>query len=276
MGTLFVVSTPIGNMEDITLRALRVLREVSLIAAEDTRHTGRLLKRYGIETPQISYFEHNKLARQGVILERLAGGDVALVSDAGTPGLSDPGYELIGAAIEAGWPVVAIPGASALLAGLVVSGLHMDQFVYLGFLPRRSAERHRLLEGLCNEVRTIIFYEAPHRLLKSLEDVLQILGERRVVIGRELTKLHEETLRLPLSEAVEWFRAHEPRGEFTVVLAGAQAVASKEEPVSLEAQLAACVEKGMTAKSAVQKVVEETGLPRRRVYEVYLQLKKQE
>lgn len=276
MGTLYVVSTPIGNMEDITLRALRVLREVSLIAAEDTRHSGRLLKRYGIQAPLISYFEHNKLARQGTILGRLTGGDVALVSDAGTPGLSDPGFELIVAVIDAGWPVVAIPGPSALLTGLVVSGLPTDQFVYLGFLPRRSGERQRLLAGLCNETRTMVFYEAPHRLLKALEDVQRIMGDRRAVVCRELTKLHEEVLRLPVSEALEWFRTHEPRGEFTIVLAGEHISQPKEEPEFVEEQLVSCFRKGMTAKSAVQAVAEATGLSRRKVYEAYLRLKEDE
>src|SRR5512134_1603277 len=185
-GTLFVVATPIGNLEDMTARALRVLREVSLIAAEDTRQTARLLSHYGIATPATSYFEHNKLAKLDLILSRLETGDVALVSEGGFPGVSDPGYELIRAAIGRGVAVVPIPGASAILAALVVSGLPTDSFVYLGFLPRKANAA---------DARTLICLEAPHRLIEALNDLRRELGNRRLAVCRELTKMHEEILR---------------------------------------------------------------------------------
>jgi 16S rRNA (cytidine1402-2'-O)-methyltransferase len=271
MGTLYVVSTPIGNLEDITLRAIRVLKEASLIAAEDTRHTGRLLKHFEIETPQISYFEHNKLARQDVILHRLSEGDVALVSDAGTPGLSDPGYELIGAAIEAGFPVVAIPGASALLAALVVSGLPTDRFLYAGFLPRRRSDRRQQLESLRDQTVTLIFYEAPHRVKEALADMLEVFGDRPAVVCREITKLHEETLRDGLAGAVQWFDEHEPRGEFTIVVSGATE-AELTPGIDPEILLRRYLAEGLSSKSAIQRVAGETGLPRRRIYDLYLSI----
>jgi 16S rRNA (cytidine1402-2'-O)-methyltransferase len=271
VGTLYVVSTPIGNLEDITLRAIRVLKEASLIAAEDTRHTGRLLKYFEIETPQISYFEHNKLARQDVILDRLAQGDVALVSDAGTPGLSDPGYELIGVAIEAGFPVEAVPGASALLAAIVVSGLPTDRFLYAGFLPRRPSDRRRQLESLRDQTVTLVFYEAPHRVKDSLADMLEVFGDRPAVVCREITKLHEETIRAGLAGAVQWFDEHEPRGEFTIVVSGATE-AELTPGIDPEILLRRYLAEGMSSKSAIQRVAGETGLPRRRIYDLYLSI----
>jgi 16S rRNA (cytidine1402-2'-O)-methyltransferase len=197
MGTLYLVATPIGNLEDITLRALRLLREADLIAAEDTRHTGRLLAHYGIHTPQISYHEHNKLTRLDTVLQALETGNVALVSDAGTPGLSDPGYELVRTAIAHGFTVVPIPGPSALTAALVASGLPSDAFVYLGFLPRRQNDRRRLLHELCDERRTLVAFETAPRLAATLQDIEEILGERGIVVARELTKLYEEIWRGP-------------------------------------------------------------------------------
>src|SRR5262245_49549294 len=220
MGTLHLVSTPIGNLEDITLRALRVLREASLIASEDIRHTQRLLARYDIGTPCLAYHEHNKLARLDDVLTALANGDVALVSDSGTPAMSNPGFELVNACIAAGFQVVPIPGPSAAIAALVAAGLPTDQFTYLGFLPRRGAERRALLNSLVDAPRTLICFEAPHRLLDALADMLAILGDRRAVVARELTKTHEEFRRERLSQAIAHFQAHRPRGEFTLVIEG--------------------------------------------------------
>src|SRR5690349_21772039 len=220
MGILYLVSTPIGNMEDITLRALRVLREAILIAAENTRHTRRLLDRYELTTPCIAYHEHNKLARLDEVLTALANGDVALVSDAGTPGLSDPGFELINACIAAGFTVVPIPGPSAPIAALVASGLPTDQFSYLGFLPRRGPERRALLASLADLPQTLICFEAPHRLVDALTDMLAILGDRRIVVARELTKIHEEFRRERIGAALAHFQGHRARGEFTLVIEG--------------------------------------------------------
>jgi 16S rRNA (cytidine1402-2'-O)-methyltransferase len=218
MPILYVVATPIGNLEDISLRALRVLREVKLIAAEDTRKTRRLLNAYNIETPLTSYHEHSKRARLDYLLGYLEKEDLALVSEAGMPGLSDPGYDLIVAAIERGISVVSVPGPSAVTTALVVSGLPTDQFVYVGFLPRRKGQRQRLLSSISDEARTIVAFEAPHRIREALTDIEEILGDRRISICRELTKVHEEVFRGRVSQAREHFV--EPRGEFSLVIEG--------------------------------------------------------
>jgi 16S rRNA (cytidine1402-2'-O)-methyltransferase len=215
---LYVVATPIGNLEDITLRALRVLGEVQLIAAEDTRTARKLLNRYDIKTRLTSYFEHNKKNKMPFLLETLEEQDIALISEAGTPGISDPGYELIRGAIEKGFKVVALPGPSAVTTAMAASGLPADQFVYLGFLPRKKGEKRRLLESVGTEPRTIICFESPYRMVDSLEAMLEKLGERNVAVCRELTKLYEEVFRGTLSEAVKHF--HKPRGEFTIVIQG--------------------------------------------------------
>jgi 16S rRNA (cytidine1402-2'-O)-methyltransferase len=218
MAILYVVATPIGNLEDISLRALRVLREVKLIAAEDTRKTRRLLNAYNIETPLTSYHEHSKRAKLDYLLGYLEKEDLALVSEAGMPGLSDPGYDLIVAAIERGISVVSVPGPSAVITALVVSGLPTDQFVYVGFLPRRKGQRQRLLSSISDEARTIVAFEAPHRVREALTDIEEILGDRRVSVCRELTKVHEEVFRGRMSQAREHFA--EPRGEFSLVIEG--------------------------------------------------------
>jgi 16S rRNA (cytidine1402-2'-O)-methyltransferase len=218
MPILYVVATPIGNLEDISLRALRVLREVKLIAAEDTRKTRRLLNAYNIETPLTSYHEHSKRAKLDYLLGYLEKEDLALVSEAGMPGLSDPGYDLIVAAIERGFSVVSVPGPSAVVTALVVSGLPTDQFVYVGFLPRRKGQRQRLLSSISDEARTIVAFEAPHRVREALTDIEEILGDRRVSVCRELTKVHEEVFRGRMSQAREHFA--EPRGEFSLVIEG--------------------------------------------------------
>jgi len=218
MPVLYVIATPIGNLEDISLRALRLLREVKLIAAEDTRTTRHLLNAHNIKTPLTSYHEHSKRAKLDYLLNYLEKEDLALVSEAGTPGLSDPGYELIVAAIERGISVVSIPGASAVITALVVSGLPTDQFLYLGFLPRRKGQRQRLFSSIVDEPRTIVAFETPHRLRKALSDIEEILGNRRLSVCRELTKVHEEIFRGRVSQAREHFA--EPKGEYTLVIEG--------------------------------------------------------
>jgi 16S rRNA (cytidine1402-2'-O)-methyltransferase len=218
MSVLYVIATPIGNLEDISLRALRILREVRLVAAEDTRTTRHLLNAHDIRTPLTSYHEHSKRAKLDYLLDYLEKADLALVSEAGMPGLSDPGYELIAAAIERGISVVPIPGASAVITALAVSGLPTDQFLYVGFLPRRKGQRQRLLSSIIDEPRTIVAFETPHRLREALSDIEKILGNRRLCVCRELTKVHEEIFRGRVSQAWEHFA--EPRGEFSLVIEG--------------------------------------------------------
>jgi 16S rRNA (cytidine1402-2'-O)-methyltransferase len=218
MPVLYVIATPIGNLEDISMRALRLLQEVQLIAAEDTRTTRHLLNAHNIKTPLTSYHEYSKKAKLDYLLNYLEKEDLALVSEAGMPGLSDPGYKLIVAAIERGISVVPIPGASAVITALVVSGLPTDQFIYLGFLPRRKGQRQRLLSSIVDEPRTIVVFETPHRLREALSDIEEILGNRRLSICRELTKIHEEIFRGRVSQAREHFA--EPRGEFSLVIEG--------------------------------------------------------
>ena len=271
MPTLYLVATPIGNLEDITLRALRVLREASLIAAEDTRTTRHLLAHHGIKARLVSYNDHNKRARTPRLLEALRQGDIALVSEAGTPGVSDPGSDLVVAATAAGFSIVPIPGPSAVTTALVVSGLPTRQFIYLGFLPRRSGQRRRLLAGLVGEPRTIVAFESPHRLQQAFADMLAALGDRRLAVCRELTKAYEEVFRGRLSEAIDHFQ--EPRGEFTIVLEGALAIvddagageAARDELRRLKAQ-------GMTARDAVAAVCRRYGLSRRLAYRLWLEL----
>lgn len=219
-GTLYLVSTPIGNLEDITLRALRILKEVDLVAAEDTRQTRRLLTHYNIPTPLTSYFEGNQQVKGGKLIEHLkAGKTIALVSDAGTPIVSDPGYPLLRGCIDAEIPIVPIPGASAVVAAASISGLPLHNFTFEGFLSPKSGKRKRQLSVLADEERTLILFESPHRFLRFLEDVLEVMGERDIVVARELTKRFEEVFRGNISEALEKFRDAEPRGEFTIVIA---------------------------------------------------------
>jgi len=220
-GTLYIVSTPIGNLEDITLRALRILKEVDLIAAEDTRHTGLLLRHFGIQKPLTSYFEGNELKKREFILSRLKQGDqIALVSDAGTPGISDPGFRLIQLVIENQIPVVPIPGPSAVITALSVSGLPTDAFLFKGFLPHKSQKRRNLLKQLEETKETLIFYESPHRLTETLKDILDILGDRDMVLTRELTKIYEEILRGKVSEVQNLIAERKLKGEITLVISG--------------------------------------------------------
>jgi 16S rRNA (cytidine1402-2'-O)-methyltransferase len=220
-GTLYIVSTPIGNLEDITLRALRILKEVNLIAAEDTRHTILLLRHFGIQTPLTSYFEGNELKKKEFILSKLKQGDrVALVSDAGTPGISDPGFRLIQTAIETRIPIVPIPGPSAAIAALSVSGLPTDAFLFKGFLPHKSKKRRDLLKQLGEVRETLILYESPHRITEILDDILIILGDREMVLTRELTKIYEEVLRGKVSEIKEQIGERKLKGEITLIISG--------------------------------------------------------
>ena len=268
MGTLYLVATPIGNLEDITARALRVLREAGLIAAEDTRHTRQLLAHFDIHSPMTSYYEHNKLAKLDQILSALAAGDVALVSDAGTPGLSDPGYELVRAALHAGHAVVPIPGPSALLAALVASGLPTDAFVYLGFLPRKGSDRQRLFASAVREPRTLVAFEAPHRLLDTLRDVEATLGDRPVAVARELTKLHEEIFRGTASTARAHFAEKEILGEITLVVGGAPEAAQEPwDEARVRGEVARLVSAGMKRKEASRLVAELASWPVREVYQ---------
>jgi len=269
MSVLYLVATPIGNLEDITLRALRVLREVKLIAAEDTRRTHILLSKYDIKTPVTSYYEHSKKAKLSYLLERLQQNDVALVSEAGMPGVNDPGYELITACIQNNILVVPIPGPSAPLAALAVSGLPTDQFFYAGFLPRLSGPRQRFLKAMAIYPFTLIFLEAPHRVLASLADMERCMGDREVAVCRELTKIHEEVFRGTLSQALAHFQ--HPRGEFTLIVAGQKPQQAELTP-DVEEQLRQLKAKGKSARDAIAQVASNTGLTRKQLYRVWLKV----
>ena len=271
MPKLFLIATPIGNLEDISLRALRVLGEVKLIAAEDTRKTRKLLSAYKIKTPLTSYHEHNKKSKLPYLLERLEREDIALVSEAGMPGISDPGYNLVLAAIEKNIRVVAIPGPSVLPVALAVSGLPTDKFVYLGFLPRRKGERKRLIESVEKEPCTLIVFEAPHRVQESLKDILDVLGDRRVAVCRELTKVYEEVFRGTLSQAIAHFK--QPKGEFTLVVAGYSAKKTEGEiDNSIIEELKKLRRKGLSAKEAVAQLAGASHISKKALYRAWIDL----
>ncbi len=272
MSTLYLVATPIGNLEDISARGLRSLREVRLIAAEDTRQTAKLLQRFDIHTPCISYHEHNKLVRLERVLSVLEEGDVALVSDAGTPALNDPGYELVRAVLAAGHTVSPIPGACAPIAALVASGLPTDSFLYLGYLPRKRPERQRLLSQISSLPYTLIFLEAPHRLLPALEDLQAELGDRQIAVARELTKLHEEIFRGSLSAARQHFTAQPPRGEFTLVLAGNPTQKERWPEEHLEAEVKTLLVSGEAASQIAARLAIPSGWSRREIYQHLLEI----
>lgn len=274
MGILFVVGTPIGNLEDMTLRAARVLGQVQLVAAEDTRVTRRLLSHLGIRVPLLSYHEHNQQARIPRLLEALALGDVALVSDAGMPAVSDPGSELVSRAAAAGFRVESVPGVSALTTALAVSGLSADAFLFLGFLPRRKKGRRQSLRAASSLPLTLVAFEAPHRLRATLQDMLEELGDREVAVCRELTKLHEEVFRGSLSEAVEHFQA--PLGELVLVVRGApeEPLPAGPPPSQLEEarrELSRLREAGTRAKEAVAQVAVSLDMPKNTVYQLWLE-----
>ena len=274
-GTLYLVATPIGNLEDLTYGARRILAEVDLIACEDTRHTRHLLTHYGITTPTVSFHEHNEAARTSELLQRLQRGeDVALVSDAGTPAVSDPGYPLVREAAAAGISVVSVPGPSAVMAALTVSGLPPDRFVFLGFLPRRLGERRRALEAAAALPWTLVLFEAPHRITAVLEDIEAVLGDRRVALARELTKKFEEVFRGTVADALGHLRAHAPRGEFTIVVEGTgETGKQKEGEADAGERMRALLDAGLPPAEAVQDVMRTAGLTRRQAYDLMLRVR---
>lgn len=273
-GTLYIVGTPIGNLEDITYRAVRVLQNVDLIAAEDTRHTGKLLHHFQVKAPQISYHDHNRHSRHPEILEHLSNGKaIALVTDAGMPGISDPGYELVIACIEANIPVVPIPGVSAVTTAISASGLPTDRFVFEGFLPVKGQERQSRLDSLASEARTIIIYESPHRLQQTLKDLAKVLGlERKIVLARELTKLYEEFWRGSLEEAKIHLKNREPQGEYTLVLAGTPTVLPYLSAEEIESQLKIIMQGGVSRSQASRQLANITSHSRRELYQVALSI----
>ncbi len=274
VGTLYVVATPIGNLEDITLRAIRILKEVRLIAAEDTRHTRILLEKYQITTPLTSLYDQNEAKKSGLLLARLQKReDVAYVSDAGTPGISDPGYILVRKAISLGIRVVPVPGASALIAALSVSGLPMDSFVFLGFLPAKQARRRQLLDSLKQEERTLVFYESPRRLLSSLLDIDELLGEREVVVSREMTKIYEEFLRGPAGRLITDLGEGTIRGEVTLIVAGCSGVRqeySDEDLLQFYQQVRHSGGEELSVRDMADRIARENGVSRRRIYRLLL------
>ncbi len=267
MGTLYLVATPIGNLQDLSPRAIRILREARLIAAEDTRHTRALLAHFDIHTPLTSYFEHNKLAKLDRILAELSQGDVALVSDAGTPAINDPGYELVRAALDVGHAVSPVPGPSAPIAALAASGLPTDRFLYLGYLPRKGVERKSFLAQVANLPYTLIFFETPHRLLESLEDLESVLGDRPMCAAREISKIHEEFVRGRISQARAHFTEAQPRGEFVLVVGGQVSAGS---PVWERETLLAAIQKekaaGKKAREIAAALAAPSGWPKREIY----------
>ena len=269
MGTLYLVATPIGNLEDISPRALRILREASLIAAEDTRVTRKLLAHFDLHIPLTSYFEHNKVTKLDTILFALQDGDVALVSDAGTPAINDPGYELVRAALSAGFAVCPIPGPSAPIAALAASGLPTEAFLYLGYLPRRSSERKALAGQIVDLPYTLILLESPHRLLSGLADLETYLGDRQIAVARELTKVHEEIWRGTISTARAHFTTHEPRGEFTLVVAGK---IKEEQQKWTEDKVFNAIQSGLKSgespSTLARRVAQESGWDRREIYKL--------
>ena len=265
-GTLYIVATPIGNLEDITLRAIRTLKEVDIIAAEDTRHTQTLLRNFSINTPLTSYHEHNERAKTGQLVARLERGEsVALVSDAGTPGISDPGYRLVLEATRRGIRVVPIPGPSALIAALSASGLPTDGFNFRGFLPARKRERRSKLQELRLERYSIVVYETPHRLKESLDDIHEIFGDRRMVMGREITKLHEEFLRGRISEVIAEVSRREIRGEVALIIEGCSDVDPPSEE-ALRDEIAELVAEGLRVKEIAEVLGEKYGYSKRQIY----------
>ena len=273
-GVLYIVATPIGNLEDMTFRAVRTLKEVDLIAAEDTRHSRKLLNHFGIVKHLTSYFDHNKTLKGEYLLDRLRdGASVALISDAGTPCISDPGYQLVRDAVAAGITVVPIPGASATVAALSASGLPTDSFTFAGFLPSRQGKRRERLAELKDEGRVVVFYEAPHRLIAALTDLREVCGDRQVVVARELTKLYEEFVRCSVTEALASFAEREVKGEIVLLVAPAVEIPTEVDPDAVLAHYLA--DETLSLRDAVDRVAQESGLPRREVYARALVLKEE-
>jgi len=269
VGTLYLVATPIGNLEDVTLRALRVLGQVALVAAEDTRTTRKLLSRHGVSARVVPYNEHNMARRTPELMSALETGNVALVSEAGMPAVSDPGYELVTAALAAGHTVSPLPGASAVIAAVAASGLPAREFTFLGFLPRRAKERRDLFARFADAPGALVVFESPHRVQAALADLQAALGQRRLAVCRELTKLHEEIFRGTPAEALAHFT--EPRGEFTIVVEGATAAPREVSDDELRAALRKLRAVGVSARDAAAQVARETGVARRRVYALSLE-----
>ena len=271
MGTLYICATPIGNLEDVSIRLLKTLRQVDIIACEDTRQTAKLLQRYRIKARTVSYHRFNLRSREAQLIEYLRSGqDVALVSDAGMPAISDPGTELVQKVIQEGMAVVVIPGPSALISALAISGLDTTRFVFEGFLPAKTGQRRERLASLVDEDRTIVFYESPHRLLDTLRDIEQVLGERRIAAARELTKKFEEVVRGTVLEVLEYFTANPPRGEFTLVLEGKSASAEPVSEEDLLEEVEALIARGVEKKEAFKIKAREYGLSKRYIYKLYL------
>jgi len=271
-GILYIVATPIGNLEDITLRALRVLKDVDVIAAEDTRHTQILLNHHGIRTPLTSYHEHNERTKAQELVARLEQGqDIALVSDAGTPAISDPGFRLVVEAIHAGVRIIPIPGAAALTAILSASGLATDRFIFEGFLPAKKKQRRERLQTLRDETRTLVFYEAPHRLRDALDDVHELLGNRETVLAREVSKVHEEFLRGPLSELICMLERQEIRGEVTLIISGSAGESRVNEDL-LIAEIRELKGQGLRHKEIAEVLGEKFGYAKKEIYRLALAL----
>lgn len=271
-GTLYLCPTPIGNLEDMTFRSIRMLKEAAVIAAEDTRHTRKLLSHFDIHTPLISYHEHNKAERGPELIARLLSGeDIALVSDAGMPGISDPGSDLVRLAVEANAGVTALPGPNAALAALVCSGLDTTAFTFIGFLPKTKKKRRELIATLVTQPYTLLFYESPHRITDTLAELIAVLGDRPAAIGREISKIYEEFVRGTLSSVKKQFEEKQPRGEFTLVVAGRPPEDAGAEPAVFESSpaqaVAALVASGMDKKQAIKKVALDRGLSKRDVYQ---------
>lgn len=276
-GTLFLVATPIGNLQDITLRAINTLKEVELIAAEDTRQTIKLLNHFEIKKPLVSYYEHNKIVKGNYLVEQLQQGkNIALVSDAGTPGISDPGEDLVKLCIENDIKVTMIPGPVAAVTGMVISGLPTGRFVFEGFLPMNKRTRQERLKQLKDETRTIIFYEAPHKLPYTLKDMYNAWGERKIALARELTKRYEEVIRCNLSEAVERYQVEAPKGEFVVIIEGQDEQVLQElekdkyADISIEDHVERYIQQGLMKKEAIKKVAEDRGLNKRDIYNLVM------
>ncbi|HYA14430.1 MAG TPA: 16S rRNA (cytidine(1402)-2'-O)-methyltransferase [Syntrophales bacterium] len=271
-GTLYVVATPIGNLEDITLRAIRVLNEVQLIAAEDTRRTKKLLDKYQIHTPMTSLYEHIEGKKSGLLISKMnAGADIAFVSDAGTPGVSDPGYVLINKALTNGVRIVPVPGVSAVIAALSVSGLPMGSFAFFGFLPARHGKRKQFLSSLIDEPKTLVFYESPKRLVASLRDIDSMLGCRKVVVLRELTKVFEEIMRGTASDIIDKLKEKAIRGEITLVVAGKE----KSPPFFSDDEIIDRFEKlrqisNFSRRDIIEKLAQELGISRKRIYRLVI------
>lgn len=272
--TLYIVATPIGNLGDMTYRAVDTLQKVDWIAAEDTRHTGKLLQAYSIKTPQLSYHDHNRSRRGPELIGKLQGGAaIALVSDAGVPGISDPGYELVLSCWEAGLRVVPIPGVSAVTTALSAAGLSPERFVFEGFLPAKSKARKAAIAALKTEPRTLVFYESPHRIKDMLADLAQGLEpERAITLARELTKLHEEFWRGTIAEAIAHYCEHPPKGEFTVLVAGAEPQTHTWSPEELQQELQQLINQGMSRSAASKELAQRTGQPKRDLYQLSLSL----